>query len=152
MLLVLQRLLVIDGAQLGLLRVAGDKEPLCFVLEDEPREVKIAGETCIPAGRYELKLRTHGGMFERYRVRYPWNAAGMLELRDVPNFTDVLIHCGNHKDDTRGCLLVGHGAFVYGRISESIEAYTELYKRVSKALLSGESCHIEARGINGVAL
>lgn len=147
MLLVLERLFVIDGAQVGLLRVHGDKEPQCFVLEDEPREVKIAGETCIAAGRYELKLRTHGGMFDRYRLRYPWNAPGMLELQDVPDFTDVLIHCGNHKGDTRGCLLVGHGAFVYGRISESIEAYADLYKRVSQALLQGELVNIEVRGI-----
>lgn len=152
MLVIVQRLFVIDGAQLGVLRIDGDKEPFCFVLEDEPREVKIAGETCIAAGRYELKLRTHGGMFERYCVRYPWNAPGMLELQGVRDFTDVLIHCGNHKGDTRGCLLVGNGAFVYGRIAESAEAYSELYKRVSKALLAGESVHIETRGANGVAL
>ena len=29
----------------------------CFVCEDEYRSVKVKGETRIPAGRYEIKLR-----------------------------------------------------------------------------------------------
>lgn len=146
MMIVVQRLFVVDGAQLGALYVDG--EPECFSLEDEPREVKIPGETCIPAGLYELKLRRHGGFFDRYRLRFPWNEPGMLELVNVPGFTDVLIHCGNHKGDTRGCLLVGFGAFVYGRISESIEAYAELYKRASAALLKGEGVYLEVKNNN----
>ena len=38
----------------------------CETLEDEYREVKVEGETRIPAGTYEIKLRTEGRMNERY--------------------------------------------------------------------------------------
>lgn len=145
--IVIQRLFVVDGAQLGMLRF-GDEPPMCWALEDEPREVKIAGETCIPHGAYALKLRKFGGMYDRYRVRYPWNEPGMLEVQDVPGFTDVLIHCGKHKGDTKGCVLVGLGAFVYGSISQSIEAYQELYKRASSALLRGDDVYLEVRKNN----
>jgi hypothetical protein len=148
MIVTLQRLFVVDGAQLGMLTFEGDPAPWCWTLEDEPREVKIAGETCIPHGRYELRLRKFGGLYDRYRVRYPWNEPGMLWLQDVPGFDDVLIHCGNHKNDTRGCVLVGHGAFVYGSLSQSVEAYAELYKRVSAALLKSEGVYLEVRRIN----
>lgn len=148
MLIIVQRLFVVDGAQLGHLRFEGDAEPWCWTLEDEPRELKVAGETCIPPGRYEVRLRKFGGFYDRYRVRYPWNEPGMLWLQDVPNFTDVLIHCGNTKENTRGCLLVGHGAFVYGTLSQSIEAYHELYKRVSKALLESDGVYLEVRKNN----
>jgi hypothetical protein len=149
MIVVLQRLFVVDGAQLGMWTFEGDREPWCWTLEDEPRERKIPGETCIPAGRYRLKLRKFGGMYERYRVRYPWNEPGMLWLQDVPGFEDVLVHCGNHKNDTRGCVLVGLGAFVYGALSQSIEAYHELYKRVSDALLKSDGVYLEVKNNNG---
>ena len=141
--LVLQRLFLVDGAQLGLLSV--DEGAICWTLEDEPREEKIPGETCIPAGRYELELRTHGRLFERYSKAYPWHAPGMLELKSVPGFTDVLIHAGNRKEHTRGCVLVGYGAFVYGLLSESFEAYHELYKLVSRALIKKEPTYLEIR-------
>lgn len=144
----LHRLFVVDGAQLGLIKFDGDREPWCWTLEDEPRELKVAGETCIPAGRYELRLRKFGALYERYRVRYAWNETGMLELQDVPGFTDVLIHCGNTKEHTRGCVLVGHGAFVYGSLSESIEAYAELYKRISAALLKSDGVYLEVKNNN----
>src|SRR5688572_16869373 len=99
MIVTLQRLFVVDGAQLGMLTFESDPAPWCWTLEDEPREVKVAGETCVPHGRYELRLRKFGGLYDRYRVRYPWNEPGMLWLQDVPGFDDVLIHCGNHKND-----------------------------------------------------
>lgn len=41
--------------------VTVDGEFVCFGLEDEYREIKIPGETRIPAGLYQLKLRKHGG-------------------------------------------------------------------------------------------
>lgn len=148
MIVTVQRIFVVDGAAIGFLRFEGDREPWCWTLEDEPREQKIAGETCIPAGRYELRLRKFGGLYDRYRVRYPWNEPGMLWLQDVPGFDDVLVHCGNHKNDTRGCLLVGHGAFVYGTLSQSVEAYHELYKRVSAALLKSEGVYLEVKTTN----
>ena len=39
---------------------------LCYTLEDEEREVKVMGETCIPNGTYKIGLRTEGGFHSRY--------------------------------------------------------------------------------------
>lgn len=75
-------------------------------MEDPPQEKKIPGNTRIPAGRYELKLRKFGRFHEIYKERYPFHR-GMLWLQDVPRFEDVLIHSGNHAGDTRGCILTG---------------------------------------------
>ena len=86
------------------------KEYLCFTLEDEARENKIPGETRIPAGKYEIKLRTEGGHDARYSTRFRGMHKGMLELQDVPEFKYILIHCGNTEEDTAGCLLLGYDA------------------------------------------
>lgn len=141
----IQRLFVVEGAAVGLLSIDGASVPECFTLEDQPREEKIAGETCIPAGVYQLALRTHGDLYRRYSSRYPWTAPGMLEVLEVPGFTDILIHCGNRKEETSGCILIGFGAFVFGSLSESMQAYRDLYVKVSGALLKGAPCSLEVR-------
>ncbi len=41
-------------------KVAVDNQFVCFGLEDEFREEKIAGETRIPVGNYQITLRTEG--------------------------------------------------------------------------------------------
>ena len=57
---------------LGLLFERGDVDDnwLCFTLEDEHRDVKVAGETRIPDGVYPLKIRTHGGFHTKYKEKY----------------------------------------------------------------------------------
>jgi len=57
-----------------------------FTCEDEQRNIKVRNETRIPAGRYEIKLRTEGGFHAKYSNRYPKTHKGMLWLQDVPNF------------------------------------------------------------------
>ena len=79
---------------------------LGFTLEDRPREVKVPGDTCIPSGCYMLRWRQHGKWAARFRE---WGFTGSLELINVEGFTDVLIHAGNTKRDTAGCLLLGPG-------------------------------------------
>ena len=37
--------------------VNGKRKFLCYTLEDEQRDVKVWGETRIPAGEYKLSLR-----------------------------------------------------------------------------------------------
>ena len=41
------------------------KEFLCYTLEDEARAFKVRGETRIPEGTYEIKLRKKGGFHSR---------------------------------------------------------------------------------------
>src|SRR4051812_40685321 len=87
-----------------------DGKFVCFGLEDEFRPTKVSKETRIPAGEYKIKLRTSGPHHEKYKKKFPDFHRGMLELRDVPNFNDILIHIGNTEKDTDGCLLVGSEA------------------------------------------
>jgi len=114
---------------------------LCFVLEDPPQEEKIAGETRIPAGVYPLLLRNFGGFHERYSKRFPKIHRGMIELAGVLEFTDVLMHCGNDPEDTRGCLLLGDGATQNvtgtGRVMSSTSAYERVYQQIAEAITAG---------------
>ena len=117
-----------------------DGKALCFTLEDQPQPgPKVRGETRIPAGRYEIRPREFGGFHSRYKRRYSWHR-GMLELADVPGFTDILIHVGNTDDDTAGCLLVGQGALLRGRYSvqASVLAYRALYRKVIDSCYNGD--------------
>jgi hypothetical protein len=127
-----------DNATLSVIEVDG--EFVCFGLEDEQRAFKIPGETRIPRGKYSVGVRTHGGFHSRYSLRYSNIHAGMLEIKDVPMFTDILIHCGNTDDDTAGCLLVGTGCNSHKglRLVSSVLAYKVLYTQVIAAALAGE--------------
>lgn len=117
---------------LGILYVNGDFQ--CFTLEDEFRAEKVAGETRIPEGTYWVELRNYGTHAKKYG--HP-----MLEIKDVPGFTDILIHKGNTERDTAGCVLVGRTAgFNYAGgayLGESTIAYDSLYAIVADAVKSG---------------
>lgn len=107
------------------------REWLCHTLEDEYRTVKLSGETRIPAGRYQLTLRTIGPHHTRYRYKFPDIHKGMIEMLGVHGFSDILMHIGNREDQTGGCLLVGstaEGNIVGpGRIGSSTSAYLRVY-------------------------
>ena len=112
---------------------------LCYTLEDEHREQKIKGETRIPEGRYEIALRTFGGFHGKYAVRFADIHSGMLWVRDVPGFSDILIHCGNTDENTAGCLLLGdtqenNQIKPNGFIGHSTRAYMRVYPLIAKVL------------------
>ena len=46
-----------------------DGKWICFGLEDEHREEKVAGETRIPSGRYKIGVREFGGFHNIYSDR-----------------------------------------------------------------------------------
>ena len=130
------------GGDSTLSRLSLDGQPECFVLEDERREVKVFGETCIPVGRYEILLRDEGGMHQRYLDRFPELHRGMLWLQDVPNFEWVYFHIGNKERHTNGCLLTGQlpailpdGEF---EVMRSELAYLNLYRKLLAPLLSDD--------------
>ena len=105
-------------------------------------------ETCIPEGKYEIKLRTVGGFNERYSRKYPTMHRGMLWVQDVPGFEYILIHQGNHDEHTSGCLIIGDtqqdlDVNFNGMVGSSANAYKKLYPKVSGAILSGEKVTIE---------
>ena len=116
----------------------GTRDALAFTLEDEHRDIKVKGETRIPAGVYDVRLRTVGGHHARYGKRFD-DHRGMLHLQDVPNFKYVLIHIGNDEDDTAGCILVGDSASMVGS-KRSIQGSTKAYRRVyAKCVDAAES-------------
>ena len=121
---------------LGLLHVDGFFQ--CYILEDEERTVKIFGETRIPEGTYDLELRLYGGHHDRYLKNFPDFHVGMIQIMNVPNFRDILIHIGNRDTDTAGCLLTGdtvnNNQIGEGYVGQSKDAYIRLYKKVVKVL------------------
>ncbi|MAL08079.1 MAG: hypothetical protein CMF74_00240 [Maricaulis sp.] len=136
----------------GMLFVNGVFE--AFTLEDEVRDKKIKGETAIPLGEYEIKLRTVGGFHTKYTSKY--GAAfhkGMLELQNVPNFQYILIHTGNTDSHTAGCLLIGETQQDLdkgkdGFVGGSGDAYKKFYPKVRDALIAREKVTIKYSNIN----
>jgi len=124
-----------NESTLGILYIINDetnqKDFLCFTLEDQKREVKVYGETRIPKGTYKIEYRKEGGYHNKYSKRFPSIHRGMLEIRDVPNFTHILLHCGNTDDDTDGCLLVGNvvsqNITKDGFLGQSTDCYKRIY-------------------------
>lgn len=106
-----------------------DGKHLCYMIEDGKREVKVSGETRIPAGRYEIFPRKEGGFFNRYAGR--WGHRFVLGFKEVPGFTYILIHVGNAPVDTRGCLLCNTEFYLGSdglyRGAGSTDAYLMLY-------------------------
>lgn len=109
---------------------------LCHTLEDEHRRVKVWGETCIPAGLYDLIARRHGGFFNTYSARWPWNSF-MIQLANVPNFTDILMHVGNDDDDTAGCVLLGIWRGADNFIGNSRVTYEKAYRAMKRDVEAG---------------
>ena len=111
-------------------------------LEDDYDKVKEYGHTRIPAGRYEIKLRTWGKTHDKYSKRFKDIHVGMLWLQDVPNYKYILIHCGNTSEDTAGCLLVGSKVENKNAISGSSKAYKKIYPVISQRLIAKEKVFI----------
>lgn len=117
----------------------------CHTIEDEFRSKKVYGETRIPEGRYEIKLRNYGGFHQRYLKKFGEDFhKGMLWVKNVPNFEYILIHIGNSDKDTAGCLLLGmsQDADKEGFIGKSKVAYEKVYPKISQAILNGEKVFI----------
>jgi hypothetical protein len=108
-------------------------------LEDIHRDVKIPGETRIPAGRYELKLRTQNSkMNNDYKRRFPGIHKGMIEICGIPNYGNVYIHIGNSDKDTMGCPLIGKARNTgQNMIYQSTIAYLEFYPIVCDMIEAG---------------
>lgn len=120
-------------------------------LEDEPRIVKVKGETRIPSGTYELTIRKEDTPLT-IKHRQAYNKLGNIwfsyhiEVSNVPNFTGVYIHSGNDQTHTDGCLLFGDTLTITGNVNpltESTKAIERFYRLVFPELEKGTKCFIE---------
>ncbi|MDB4792199.1 DUF5675 family protein [Akkermansiaceae bacterium] len=121
---------------------------LAYTLEDEQRDVKVWGETRIPAGTYKLKLRTEGGFHNKYASKYGNFHKGMIHVQDVPGFEYILWHTGNTDEHTAGCLIMGNTQTNNriakdGFIGSSVDAYKFVYPRVVSAIEAGIDVEVE---------
>ena len=112
------------AATMGILLIDGVFT--CWTLEDVVREVKIPGETAIPAGRYAVQL----SLSQRFQKLLP-------EILTVPGFTGIRIHAGNTQADTAGCLLVGR-IRAYDRVEESKLALMHVMEHLRRATTAGD--------------
>ena len=144
--------------KLSLYRIRGSEESTigllyidsffsCFTLEDQFREIKVKGETRIPAGTYRMTLKKEGGKHEQYKLKYPDIHKGMLWIMDVPNFNYILIHIGNNDSDSDGCILIGDSVKQNitdnGMLAESTICYKRVYPIVANELEKGNIVTIE---------
>lgn len=117
--LFLKRLHKTDESTIGELKI--NNIFFCYTLEDVERDVKIAGQTAIPKGRYEIAI-TFSNRFKKF----------MPLLLNVPKFSGIRIHVGNTAKDTLGCILVGKNRSE-NQISNSRLAYESLFDRLKNA-------------------
>lgn len=138
-------MLTTNKTTLGTL-VSYDRSKFYFTLEDGPSPhpygLKVAGQTRIPAGEYELGLVRGTPMDQDKRDRWPnWHRHGLLWVKNVPGFERIRIHEGNTHKDTAGCPLVGFGATCIAEeaptVTRSVDAYKDLYLWITPMLASG---------------
>jgi hypothetical protein len=128
---------------------------LAYTLEDEQRDVKVWGETRIPAGIYKLKLREEGGFHNRYLNKYGNTFhKGMIHVQDVPGFEYILWHTGNTDEHTAGCLILGNTQTNNriakdGFVGNSVDAYKFVYSRVAAAIEAGLDVEVEYIDFDG---
>jgi hypothetical protein len=97
---------------------------------DEIRKIKIPHETAIPTGVYKLIVNLS-----------PAKKRMLPRLLDVPGFSGILIHRGNTKRDSSGCILVGENK-VKGKVINSTQYEKRLVEILTKAQENGEEIRI----------
>lgn len=141
-----------DGdSTLGLMLLLGGAKPVLqgYTLEDEERSVKVAGETRIPARRYELRLRRElTPKTIAYRKLYSW-FEWHIEIVDVDGFVACYVHIGNKDKDTDGCVLLAdmanNNVITDGLISGSAVCFERWYKKATAHMNAGGRVFLDVR-------
>ena len=122
-----------------------DGKYFCDTLEDRDRglstelreceniRLKVQDQTAIPVGEYHVSMDIVSARFKYKSWATPYGGK-LPRLLSVPAFEGVLIHPGNTKEDTSGCLLVGQNK-VKGQVINSVETF----QRLMEVLLGAKS-------------
>jgi len=107
--------------------------------------IKVAGETAIPSGIYEIDMDTISPKYASISwYKQNCNGGRMPRLKFVPGFDGILIHPGNTALDSYGCILVGRN-LQKGKLLQSKEVFKQLYKKLYDAHKRGEKITIEIK-------
>ena len=129
--LILHRRFLGEEYTIGSLYIDG--EYFCDALEDkdrgltqsmpveEIRRIKVMHETAIPTGVYKVIVNLS-----------PAKKRMLPRLLDVPGFSGILIHRGNTKRDSSGCILVGENK-VKGKVINSTQYEKRLVEILTQA-------------------
>lgn len=131
-----------------------DNPFISHCLEDEKREVKVAGETRIPSGFYQLKIWNDGKDPNQWvlshREKYGDWFTFPIEVTKVPGFAGVLIHAGIDQSHTEGCILlddtIGNNTIdPANQGSRSLQAVKRFYQKAYPILESGGKVFLQVR-------
>lgn len=119
-------------------------------LEDEFRREKVAGETRMDAGRYELKiLKQDTPLTLKHRESYGVWFKYHIEITGLPRHKGVYIHSGSNEQHTDACLLLGdtihNHTIEKDKMERSLQAVKRFYEKTYPLLESGTRCWIEIR-------
>jgi hypothetical protein len=139
--LILHRRFLGSDYTIGSLYIDGER--FCDTLEDvdrgltqstpleEIRKIKILHETAIPTGEYRVIVNLS-----------PAKRRMLPRLLEVPGFRGILIHRGNTKHDSSGCILVGENK-VKGKVINSTQYEKRLVEILTEAQAKGEEIEIK---------
>jgi len=101
--------------KLNLVRISEYKDAMLGVLCIESRPMFVTLEdrwfdnepllSCIPIGKYKIKIHNSPKF------------GTVFQICDVPGRSQILIHSGNTKEDTHGCILLG---LMYGTLGTEV--------------------------------
>lgn len=121
----------------------------CYTLEDTHQEVKIAGETRIPAGKYSVDfIRHETDLTKKYRKLFPDWFNYHLEIEQVPGFSGVYIHSGGDHTHTKGCLLVSDSLTIQSEnkfLTNSRNTFRRLYTYLREEIEKGTNVRLVIR-------
>jgi hypothetical protein len=121
----------------------------CYTLEDAHRDVKIAGNTRIPSGKYEVDFnRAETDLTIKYRNNYPEWFTYHLEIKNIPGFRGVYIHNGGTHQDTEGCILVSDSMSVSDTaksLTNSRNTFKRLYTYLKEEIEKGTKVRLIIR-------
>lgn len=91
------------------------------------------GRSCIPEGRYPLRLRPSGVVERTSHGAY----AEGWEVAEVPGRSLIMLHIANTPSELQGCIGVGLGLSAFGR-RWAVRGSREAFHRLMRALAAQE--------------